>query len=91
MKMKMMMSEQKDPGSNTLPQLDSEQRKNEEEEEEPSSKPIQTLPLAFFKRRRKRKSKKEEKIEFRELGWTRINTCCTRFMFVFFLKKKRHS
>lgn len=72
------------------PQLDSEQRKNEEEEEEePSSKPIQTLPLPFFKRRRKKKSKKEGKknIEFENLAGAQINTCCTRFMFAFFLKE----
>lgn len=88
MKMKMMMSEHKVPAAILYPQLDSEQRKNEEEEEEEesSSEPIQTLPLSFLKRRRRRKEQKGRKIiiEFRELGWTRITTCCTRFTSVCF-------
>lgn len=68
-KMKMMMSEQKDPAAIHYPQLDSEQRKNEEEEEEPSSKPIQTLPLPFSKEEEKKRAKrKEKKIEFENLA-----------------------
>lgn len=81
-----MMSEHKDPAAVHYPQLDSEQRKNDEEEEESSSKPIQNPSPCLFEKKKKKKSKKEGKklIEFRELGWIRINTCCTRFMSVFF-------
>lgn len=50
------------------PQLDSEQRKNEEEEEEPSSKPIQTLPLPFFKRRKNSEKEGKKIIEFENLA-----------------------
>lgn len=75
------------------PQLDSEQRQNEEEEEEPSSKPIQTLPLPFFKTRRRKRAKRKEKknLEFENLAaGLRDQTCCTRFTsvcFCFFFKE----
>lgn len=88
--MKMMMSEHKDPTAVHYPQLDSAQRKNEEEEEESSSKPIQPLPLPFFKRRKKRAKRKEKKLfNFENLAGLRSTLAAQdSCLFVFF---KRHS
>lgn len=60
-KMKMMMSEHKDPAAVLYPQLDSEQRKNEEEKSHRASL-FKPFPCLFSKEETKRARRKEKKL-----------------------------
>lgn len=68
-KMKMMMSEHKDPGSNTLPQLDSEQSKNEEEEEKSHRASLFKLFPCLFSKEGKKIARREERKLLNSRTW----------------------